>query len=414
MHTFLPGDFYLPDVPSMEQWAVIACDQFTSQPEYWKEVREKVQDAPSALHLILPEAELSGDVDEKIKQINQSMTAYLDQAIFKEYPQAFIYVERTLQNGTIRQGVVGVVDLEQYDYASDSTSHIRATEKTVIERIPPRKKIRQDAPIELSHILLLCDDEQMQLIEPYAKMHDALPKLYEFDLMQGGGHIAGWLISGAAAEEFSKKLTAYEQHETEKNAAIGKAPMYYAVGDGNHSLASAKACYEALKEKYPDADLSNHPARFAMAELENIHADAQQFEPIHRVIADTDPQALLDAAKKEICAENGIPVEWYIGKEHGTILLDPAKGKLAVGILQKFLDAYLQEHKGNIDYIHGDDTLQELSEKDGSIGFLLPAMKKEELFPGIISDGVLPRKTFSMGHACEKRYYLEARKIVED
>lgn len=411
MQAFLPADILMPRVDSMEKWAVIACDQFSSQPAYWERVRETAGDAPSTINLILPEAEL-GTPQEAAHTalINETMAKYLKEGVFQTYARSFVYVERTLESGAIRKGLVGMVDLDAYDYSTGSTSAIRATEKTVVERIPPRMRVRKDAPIELPHILMLCDDHDKVLIEPIAAGKETLPKLYDFDLMEGGGHITGWLVQGKAVDDFEARLADYTAHVGEKYKGLPGVPMVFAVGDGNHSLATAKACYEELKKAHPGEDLSSHPARFALVELENIHDEAQVFEPIHRVITHTDPSAMLKALE-DWCAPGGFPVEWYIGQDHGTVYLDKARSQLAVGVLQAFLDQYLADHPGEIDYIHGDADLKELAAQDGAIGFLLPAMEKSQLFRGVIADGILPRKTFSMGHAREKRYYLEGRAI---
>lgn len=412
MNAFLPADILFPQVDSMEKWAVIACDQFTSDPAYWERVRQNAAGAPSTINLILPEAELGTEKEaEHTALINATMAQYLKDNVFKTLPNAFVYVERTLDNGTVRKGLVGMVDLDAYDYSVGSTSAIRATERTVVERIPPRMRVRRDAPVELPHILMLCDDHDKILIEPIAATKDTLPALYDFELMEGGHRIAGWLVQGQAAEDFNARLTHYTEHVGEKYTGLKGVPMVFAVGDGNHSLATAKSCYEELKAQHPGEDLSMHPARFALVELENIHDEAQVFEPIHRVITHCDPKALLAALKAEACADEGFAVQWYIGQESGTICLDPARSQLAVGVLQGFLDAYLKEHPGEIDYIHDDDALIDLARQDEAIGFLLPAMEKSQLFRGVIADGILPRKTFSMGHSREKRYYLEGRKI---
>lgn len=411
MNAFLPADILLPKVDSMERWAVIACDQFTSDPAYWARVADTVGDAPSTLRLILPEAELGTPQEAAhTQQINENMNAYLKEGLFQEYPDSFVYVERTLQNGSVRKGLVGAVDLDAYDYNAGATSAIRATERTVTERIPPRQRVRRDASIELPHILLLCDDNEKVLIEPVEAVKDTLPKLYDFDLMEDGGHITGWLVSGEAAQSFCDRLTAYTAACPKKYEDLPGAPLVFAVGDGNHSLATAKSCYEELKRNHPGEDLSNHPARYALVELENIHDDAQKFEPIHRVVVDTDPQALLKALEPW-CAPGGYPIEWYAGSQSGTVYLDPSRSQLEVGALQQFLDEYLARNPGKIDYIHGDDDLKNLAAQENAIGFLLPAMAKSQLFRGVVADGVLPRKTFSMGHAREKRYYLEGRKI---
>ena len=412
MNAFLPADILFPQVESMEKWAVIACDQFTSDPAYWERVRKNAEGAPSTINLILPEAELGTEKEAAhTALINATMAEYIGKDIFKTLKNALVYVERTLENGTVRKGLVGMVDLDTYDYSVGSTSAIRATERTVVERIPPRMRVRRDAPIELPHILMLCDDHDKVLIEPIGEKKDRLEKLYDFELMEGGKHIAGWLVQGEEAEAFNARLADYTANVGKKYEGLQGVPMVFAVGDGNHSLATAKSCYEELKAKNPGVDLSAHPARYALVELENIHDEAQVFEPIHRVITKCDPQALLAALKAEACAEEGFEVKWYIGAENGTVCLDKAKSQLAVGVLQGFLDGYLKENEGEIDYIHDDDALIALAQQENSIGFLLPAMEKSQLFRGVIADGILPRKTFSMGHSREKRYYLEGRKI---
>lgn len=412
MNAFLPADILIPRTNEMEKWAVIACDQFTSDQAYWDRVRENAKGAVSTINLILPEAELGTPMEaEHTAVINATMAQYMKDNVFTTYENSYVYVERTMENGSIRKGLVGMVDLDAYEYTAGATSAIRATERTVSERIPPRQRVRRDAPIELPHILMLCDDHEKKLIEPIGEKKDRLTKLYDFDLMEGGGHIAGWLVSGEDAAAFDKVLAAYSETVGEKYEGLRGTPMVFAVGDGNHSLATAKSCYEELKKNHPDADLSRHPARFALVELENIHDPALVFEPIHRVIFKTDVSKLLDTIDKEACAEGGYPVQWYAGDRSGTIYLDRAKSELAVGALQSFLDAYLKGNPGEIDYIHDDDALIALSKKENAIGFLLPAMEKSQLFRGVIADGVLPRKTFSMGHSREKRYYLEGRKI---
>lgn len=412
MSTFKPANILLPAVDSMEKWSVIACDQYTSQPEYWRKVKENVGEKASALNLILPEVELE-EADNKIGIINKNMSDYLQRGILKEYKNVYVYVERTLVDGSIRKGIVGMVDLEQYDYSDNATTDIRATEKTVPERIPPRMNIRRDATLELPHILLLCDDERHILIESVEEIKDECPKLYDFDLMENGGHITGWLVEGNNVDIFNNKLDEYVTYTKSKYENTDKAPMIYAMGDGNHSLATAKACYEELKKNNPEEDWSNHPARFALLELENIHDDSQQFEPIHRILTETDVNKLVAQMKEKICSNEGHQITYCIAGKEETIYLNKELGELPVAILQRFLDEYLEDVGGKIDYIHGDDVLKELSLKENSIGFILPGIEKGDLFKGIVMDGVLPRKTFSMGHANEKRYYLEARKITD-
>lgn len=411
MNLFVPADILLPKSADFHRWAVIACDQFTSDAAYWQRVRQLAGEEASTIHMILPEADL-GCVDEAkaIEQINATMERYLQEDVFAVYPQSYIYVERTLLNGTVRPGLVGAVDLETYDYHPGSVSAVRATEKTVLERIPPRQRVRKDAGIEFPHVLMLCDDDRRQLLEPIAQQKDQLTKVYDFDLMEGGGHITGWLVNGAAAAAFDARLQDYIDSVPAKYADLEGAPVVLAVGDGNHSLATAKSCYETLKQEYPGVDLSSHPARYALVELENIHDESQVFEPIHRILFHVNGQKLLKDMQA-ICGDEGFAVEYVMGNQRGTLMLDRARGELAVAVLQEFLDEWMAENPCEIDYIHGDDEVAQLAQQENAVGFLLPSMEKHQLFRGVISGGVLPRKTFSMGHAREKRYYLEGRRI---
>lgn len=411
MNVFVRADILLPQAELLDRWPVIACDQFTSDMAYWNRVREFARDVPSAMHLILPEAELgSADEEEKIISIHSAMERYLADGVLRLFPNCYIYVERTLQNGMIRPGLIGAVDLEKYDFRHDSTSLIRATEKTVLERIPPRQRVRRGAALELPHVMMLCDDEKMQLIEPIQGIKDSLPKLYELDLVEDGGHIAGYLVSGETAEAFDRRLAAYAGTLDEKYPDLSGAKVLLAVGDGNHSLATAKSCYEELKMAHPDLDLSNHPARYALVELENIHDASQQFEPIHRVVMKTDADKLLSDLQT-ICRPGGYPVTWIMGNRTGVLELNRDLGELDVAVLQNFLDEWLHQNEGKIDYIHGEEDVAVLARQENALGLLLQPMGKSQLFRGVIAGGILPRKTFSMGHAREKRYYLEGRKI---
>ena len=412
MNLFESANILIPKMETMEKWAVIACDQFTSQPEYWERVAEYVGEDKSALKLIFPEAKLGEESSDMVEEIKVTMESYLADGTFAEYEDSLIFVERTLLDGSIRKGVVGAINLDEYDYSSYSLSGIRATEKTVVERIPPRKVIRENALVELPHILLFSDDEKDFMCGYLESVKEELPLLYDFDLMEGGGHITGRLVKGEHLACFTEKMEAYGDFIVHKYRDSKKVPMMFAVADGNHSLATAKACYEDIKLKNPGVDLSNHPARYALVEVVNIHDEAQKFEPIHRIVKNVDVNAILGALILDSCAEEGYPVRWYSGEKHGVVYLDPAKGQLPIGILQNFLDEYLSVHLGVIDYIHGEDVLKELSKEPNSIGFELPVIDKQKFFHGIIEDGVFPRKTFSTGHAQEKRYYLEARKIV--
>lgn len=412
MKTFVPANILLPKNVNFEKWAVIACDQFTSQPEYWKRVRENVGEAVSTLNLVFPEAELNVDRAERIKSINENMAKYLAEDIFTEYKDAYVYVERTLKNGVVRKGIVGVIDLEQYDYNADSKSAIRATEQTVLERIPPRVEIRRNASMELPHVLLLCDDEKERIIEPLTAKKAELPKIYDFDLMEGGGHIEGYLLQGTEVDTINEAIAAYEADVLAKYEGSGKAPMTYAVGDGNHSLATAKACYKELKAKCGAENVANHPARFALVELENIYDEAQVFEPIHRLLTNVNVKALLENLQAEI-GGNGTAIKWFANGEAGELKINDENGELPLEVIQVALDKYLKANAGEIDYIHGDETLEQLSQKENTIGFLMPNVTKNAFFENIVNNGVMPRKTFSMGEAEEKRYYLEGRRIVE-
>lgn len=405
MAVFQRGNFLIPRNVELKKWSVIACDQFTSQPEYWHVVENLVGDAPSTLHLTLPEVYLNGDYTDRIQKINANMQNYLQQGIFTEYKGVYIYVERTLQNGKIRKGIIGCVDLEEYDYTQNAKSLIRATEQTVLERIPPRQKIRERATLETSHILLLCNDGKKRLIEKIADCKNSLPLIYDFDLMQCGGHITGWLVQGDDAQNFEKYLLEYTKDIKEKY--VGSEPMLFAVGDGNHSLCTAKFCYEAEKAATGRTDL---PSRYAMVELQNLQDEVQQFEPIHRVVTDVDVQKLWQELQK-LATADGHKIECVTNGQQSILCLDKNKGELVVAVLQEFLDKYLAGNKGKIDYIHEKQATIELAQQKNAIGFLLPPIDKNDFFKSIIVDGVLPRKTFSMGHAQEKRYYLEVRKI---
>lgn len=411
MNAFLPADILIPEDTYLTDWPVIACDQFTSDPDYWLRVRRRTMNVPSTMHMILPEAELGAPKEaEKILQIHRTMEAYLSHGVLRCFSNAYVYVERTLENGMVRPGLIGAVDLEQYDYSHNSVSPIRATEKTVLERIPPRQKIRRGAALEFPHILMLCDDDRKQLIEPIRAIRDTLPKIYDLELMEGGGHITGWLVQGAPADAFNARVAVYAETLDEKYPDLPEAKVLFAVGDGNHSLATAKSCYEELKKAEPGRDFSNDPARYALVELENIHDPSLVFEPIHRIVAQTQPRALLEDLQ-QICEPGGYPITWVMGQEQGTLELKRSLGELDVAVLQNFLDLWLREHPGRIDYIHGEAEVRSLAAQEGTLGLLLRPMGKGQLFRGVISGGILPRKTFSMGHAREKRYYLEGRKI---
>ena len=398
MSLFNKADILIPNVENLTKWSVVACDQYTSQPQYWERVAEFTGKEPSTLNLVYPEAFLS-EGEERIEKINSEMKKYCDDGIFKEYKDCLIYIERTLPGGRVRKGLLGAVDLEEYEFTKGAKSKIRATEGTVLSRIPPRVKIRENAPLELPHVILLIDDEEKKLIETVKTTE----KIYDFELMENGGHITGSLVSGKEADEFLNNLS-----EFAKNAADG---LVFAVGDGNHSLATAKTCWDNLKNNLSEDERKVHPARFCLVEIENIHDDVLEFEPIHRILFDVDENDLLKAmAEKLDISENdngGQLIQYVKDGKAKDLYMGNTTSPLAVGTLQKFLDEYGCE----VDYIHGEDVVKELSKKDATIGFLLPKPEKSALFKTVIEDGALPRKTFSMGEANEKRFYMEAKKI---
>ena len=400
---FGPADILLPrDGETAALWPVVACDQFTSQRDYWEKAAALVGDKPSALHIVFPEVYLEDGFD-RIESIQQHIAAYLEEGVLTEkVHQGYVLVERITQSGA-RIGLVGMVDLDCYDYTPESKALIRATEGTVTARIPPRVRIREGARVESPHVMLLCDDRQQELIEPLYAMRQQLPLLYDLELMLGGGHLRGYAVTGALAES----VTAIIEKQQ------GRSDLYLAVGDGNHSLATAKTCWERIKPGLSPAQRENHPARYALAELVNLHCPALNFEPIHRVLFRVDAGDLISAFTAAVpCEEGEDIVFWHDGCRRG---LNPSAcgDRLPVDVLQEFLDRYLAEHpRTGIDYVHGTAALEELSARSGNCGVALRAMDKNALFPAIIAGGVLPRKTFSMGEAEEKRYYMECRKIV--
>ena len=414
---FKRGNILLPKDTDMTKWSVIACDQYTSEPEYWDDVEKIVGNNPSTLNLTLPEIYLEeSDVEERIKKINLNMEELVNSDFFNEYKDSMIYLERTGADGKVREGLIGIVDLEDYSYEKGSQTLIRATEKTVIERIPPRVKVRENASLELPHIMILIDDEKKEIIESLKNKVSENDKLYDFDLMKNGGHVKGYLLNENAMDEVDKSLERLMDKEyfERKYDVTDKGVLLFAMGDGNHSLATAKACYENLKKKIGEEEALNSKARYALVELVNLHSNALEFEAINRVIFNTNSVDLLNKLKeyyninkegngqKVRVITNNIDEDWYI---------ENPKSNIAVGSIQLFLDEYLSNNDGKIDYIHGDDVTRELGSKENNVGFIFEAMKKTDLFKTVILDGALPRKTFSMGHANDKRYYLEARKI---
>lgn len=394
---FLPANILLPK-REPEKWSVIACDQYTSEPDYWKRVEEFVGDEPSALKIVFPEVYLSGDNSKRTAEINANMREYLDGDVFNTYENTFVYVERKLANGKLRRGIVGLIDLENYSYESGSHALIRATEETVAERIPPRVEIRRGAPMEIPHIMLLIDDPERSVIEPLGKALESEEPLYDFDLMQNAGHIKGRRASGKTAEEIQKRLNSLIEKDDDK--------LLFAVGDGNHSLAAAKECYRFNKTE---------STRYALAEVVNIYDDSLEFEPIYRLLFGVDPEEVingfLSSLGGEYRGEDAQKFTCVYGEKEREISVKPA-AKLAVGTLQTYLDGYLKQNKqASIDYIHGETSVRELSKAENTLGFIFDGMRKDELFEAVRQNGSLPRKTFSMGCADDKRFYLEGRKF---
>ncbi len=406
-----PGELLLPN-PAVDRtaWACVACDQYTSQPRYWQEAETLVGDKPSTLRLILPEIYLD-QAETRIPAIHQTMRAYLQSGVVTPaVRQGFILVERSTGSGA-RLGLVTLLDLETYDYRKGSQKPVRATEGTILERIPPRLAIRRGAPMELSHVLLLFDDQTYSVVDPLFEKRAALEKLYDFPLMMGGGHLVGYAVTDPADIESVQAALASLQ---------SRSDMLFAVGDGNHSLAAAKAYWDEIKQTLSPGEQASHPARFAMVEIENIHDDALVFEPIHRVLYGFDGDDLLPelenyAVQKgwslSACGDAHCITVVYEGKEV-QLSIAGSQEPLAVGTLQTFLDEWMQGKPGlKLDYVHGEEAARTLARAEKTVAFLLPAMHKSELFPAVKALGALPRKTFSMGEAHEKRYYMEARKI---
>ena len=419
---FTPADILLPDFKKYDghSWSCVACDQYTAEPDYWSDIDRAVGDAPSTLRLILPEVYLEETAERK-PLVLDAMEDYLHRVLVN-HPGTMILVERTLGEGSTRYGLVGAVDLMAYDYKKGAQSPVRATEATVTERIPARTTIRRDAPIELPHVMMLIDDRERSVIEPLVAHRDALPVAYDHDLLGGGGHLKGYFLT---AEDMTAATAALDALVTPEAMAArygreGLAPLLFAVGDGNHSLAAAKACFEEVRARIGDEAAATHPARYALCEVVNLYDDSLQFEPIYRVAFGVDPRDVLAAFERYVAALAGTAapqrVDWSYGAENaasGTIMIPTPVSALPVGTVQDFLDDYMKTAPAgaSIDYIHGEDTARRLAARPDAIAFLFDGMRKEELFSTVISDGALPRKTFSMGHAEDKRFYTEARAI---
>ena len=423
----------------LNRWAVIACDQYTSEPEYWQAVDQLVAEQPSTLRLVFPEVYLEDeDGDARIAAINASMDQYLAEGVLAEQEKGFILLDRKTSHVQSRKGLIVALDLEAYDYRPGSKTLIRATEGTIVDRLPPRIRVRENAAVELPHIMVLIDDPEQTVIEPLFEAD--LEQAYDFELMQSSGHLRGWKVNqpqlleqvGKALEALAEKERFQKRYDVDDDEV-----MLYAMGDGNHSFATAKAIWEQLKAEASDpSEVMDHPARYALIELVNVHDPGLEFEAIHRVVFDVDADDLIKQAEAYY-RQAGTPgnIAWHddlvsataaaeqSGSAHaipfvaagrfGVLEVADPKLTLEVGTLQNFLDAYLQNHaSGRIDYIHGDDAVSRFGGQKSNVGFYLPSISKHDLFRTIVRDGALPRKTFSMGEADEKRFYLEARRIT--
>lgn len=422
------------------KWAVVACDQYTSEPDYWEQVSRIVGDDHSTLKLVFPEVYLGkGSEAERIARIHREMDEYLEQKVISSPGAGFVYLERRTSHTHCRKGLITAIDLEHYNYNPGSKTLIRATEGTVLERIPPRVKIREGALLELPHIMVLIDDPDCRVIEPLAREKEKFEQLYDTELMINGGHVQGYLVREERVLEgiyqgFANLAEPARFNQRYKTS--GEPVMLFAVGDGNHSLATAKAVWEKMKQEAKVA-LDNHPARYALVEIVNIHDPGLQFEPIHRVLFNAAAEEMFEAMRVYF-GEGQFNLEWstdlrtmeaqlvkepnrtenphkigFVTEEgYGVIMVANPKSDFEVGTLQSFLDEWLVQHpEGKIDYIHGADVVRKLGSKQGNIGFFLPALQKSALFKTVVHDGVLPRKSFSMGEAEEKRFYLECRRI---
>jgi len=423
----------------LEKWSVVACDQYTSEPEKWESIRDFTSGNPSTLNLVFPEVYLNGpDHDDRIERINRSMKRYLDEGIIAGQKPGFILVDRKTSLVPSRKGLVVALDLEHYDFSDGSKSLIRATEGTVIDRLPPRIKIRENAPVEVPHIMVLIDDPEKSVIEPLFEKD--LKKVYDTELMMGSGHVTGYMIDDEATiNEIASNLSRLADPEIyeKKYNITAENILLYAMGDGNHSLATAKTIWERIKKSVSDKQtIMNHPARYSLVEIVNVHDEGLDFEPIHRVVFNVKTDQLLMNMKSffegqgsHFSYDTSKPIDLtnpnqgsdpdrhlipFVSKESkGLITIKSPKYYLEVASLQSFLDDYMDRcTTSKIDYIHGEDVVTELCSQEDNLGFYLPAISKQDLFKTIILDGALPRKTFSMGLPDEKRFYLECRRII--
>ena len=410
-----PANILLPDFNTTDgkKWACVACDQYTSEPEYWERVDKAVGDEPSTLRMILPEVWLA-DAEARVPAIHSVMKEYTQNGILKEHKNCAVYLERVQSDGKLRRGLVCAIDLEDYEFSVGSASAIRPTEKTVVERIPPRLAVRRGAPIEMPHVMLLVDDSDDISLSRFAGRE---MNAYSFDLAEDGGSVKAAFVSADEFDELNKSLDILAENAVKRAEKNGGAPITIAVGDGNHSLATAKASWEEIKKTLSAEEAEAHPARYALAEICNLHEESLVFEPIYRLLENVDVTALAEDFKKFAASQNGrFPAQTFdmiLEGNNVEVVIEHPEYTLPVASLQHFLDEWIKTHpEAVLDYIHGEETVCRLASKENAVGFVFEGMSKSSLFPAVEADGTLPRKTFSMGHAADKRFYIECRKIL--
>ncbi len=411
-----PADILLPDFCAVDgkKWACVACDQYTSEPEYWERVAKNVKDSPSTLNLMLPEVWL-GESDMRVPPIQSAMKKYLNDGVLVEHKSSAVYLERIQSDGKLRRGLVCAIDLDDYDFSVGSVSPIRPTEKTVVERIPPRLAVRRGATLEMPHVMLLVDDPEDLILSRFA---DREMNAYAFDLAEGGGSVSAAFVSADEFDELNASLAVLADNAVKRAEKNGGAPITIAVGDGNHSLATAKASWQEVCATLTEEEAKNHPARYALVEICNLHEESLVFEPIYRLIENVDVMELANDFEAFAASQNGrFPAQTFdmiLEGNNVEVVIEHPEYTLPVASLQHFLDEWLKSHpRALIDYIHGEDTLCRLAAREACAGFVFEGMSKSELFPAVEADGTLPRKTFSMGHAADKRYYIECRRILK-
>lgn len=395
----LAADILVPKC-DLYKFCCVACDQFTGDAAYWHKAEEISKNSPAAINIVFPEIYLGKNNGARTENINKTMESYLKNGIFEEYRDSVFYIERTLNDGRIRKGIVAKIDLEEYDYSKDTRSAIRPTEGTIEDRLPPRVAIRENAALELPHIMLLINDKSQTVIEGLENKEKTL--VYSSSLMLSGGSIKGYRLEKNVQDALLKTLNALETGREDNKIA-------FAVGDGNHSLATAKKCWEMIKPNLSAEKRENHHARFALCEIVNLHSPALDFEPIHRIVYNVNAKKLADEFEKK-SSPGGQECTLLFGNEKKKISLLPSH-YLTVGTVQNIIDAYIRENGGEVDYIHEPQQVEKNAQKENTVGILVDGLKKADLFDAVVSFGALPRKTFSMGMGIDKRYYLEARKI---